>query len=177
MKISRRDFFNQSSGILFAATPFLNTKTALVDVFKSNLVEQKLPDEKNILVLIHLAGGNDWLNTIIPYNDPAYFKLRPNLAIHSNTLLKLNDELAFHPALSEIKTAYDKNAVAIILNCGAVEHDLSHYKAIKQWQYIDTNQNTPRTWQANYAEHISIDLKDMHFPAINVEPHLYKEEN
>jgi uncharacterized protein (DUF1501 family) len=172
MKISRRDFVVHSSGLLFSLAPFFNTKADLLNIPKT-----KLADGRNILVLIHLAGGNDWFNTIIPYNDPAYYRQRPTLAIDANRALQLNNEFAFHPALSELKELYDKKEVAILLNHGLSEHDLSHHKAIKQMQYIDTDQSSPKTWRAGFAELTYSELGDQSFPGINVEPLFYRDES
>ncbi len=177
MKISRRDFFAHSSGLLFSFAPFLNIRSSLLDAQVDYASRTGLSKGKNILVVIHLAGGNDWFNTVIPYNDHTYYSKRPNLAIDSNTVLKLNNDFAFHPALSEIKEIYDRNEVAILLNHGVFEQDLSHHKAIKIMQYRAIDQNHTKTWQARYAELGKNELGDQNFHAINVEPLFYREDN
>lgn len=175
MKISRRNFFARSSGLLFSFAPFFQaTGCHLPNISLSNA---KLADEKNILVLIYLAGGNDWYNTIIPYSDASYYRQRPNLALDSNTVLKLNSQFALHPALSEIKEIYDRDRVALLLNYGVFENHLSHHRATKLIQYMAGDQSLAKTWQARYAELTNEELGDQGFPTINIEPLFYREEN
>ncbi len=173
MKISRRDFVVQSSGLLFSLAPFIGIGPNLLTVDKTNLFETKLSDEKNILVLIYLAGGNDWFNTVIPYNYPDYYRLRPSIAINPETVLKLDNDFSFHPALTEMKSLYDKGDVAVLLNCGVTEHNLSHHKAIQLMQYADGN----KTWQARYAELTLNELGNQSFPTINAEPQIFRDKD
>ena len=121
MKISRRNFIGLSisSGIL----AFYNTK-----VFgSSNLLDKK----KKVLVLIEMRGGNDGLNTIIPYKNPTYFSLRPNISIKNS--LKLNSELGLNPNMRSILPLWEQNKLTFVLGVGWPNPNRSHFLAMDQW--------------------------------------------
>ena len=67
-----------------------------------------------VLVVLQLSGGNDALNTIIPYGDPLYLDNRPNVRIPLDQVLPINDQIGFNPAMAPIKRLYDDGKVAII---------------------------------------------------------------
>ena len=62
---------------------------------------------ERVLVVLSLSGGNDFLNTLIPYTDPIYMDYRRSLAIPGDQVLPLNDELGYHPSMTEMKEIYD----------------------------------------------------------------------
>jgi uncharacterized protein (DUF1501 family) len=71
-----------------------------------------------VLVVLQLSGGNDALNTIIPYSDPLYFDHRSHVRIPEDQVLPINDYIGFHPAMSPLKQLYDRGIVAIIQGIG-----------------------------------------------------------
>src|SRR5690349_16766046 len=75
------------------------------------------PDER-ILVVVQLGGGNDGLNTVIPYGRDEYYRHRPTLGIAKGEILRLNDEIGFHPGLKNFKSIYDEGHVAVIQGVG-----------------------------------------------------------
>jgi uncharacterized protein (DUF1501 family) len=85
------------------------------------------------LVVIQLAGGNDGLNTIIPYNNDLYYNARPKLAITQNTI-KLNDDLGFHPSLAPLRPLFDNGEMSIINNVGYPNPVRSHFRSMDIWQ-------------------------------------------
>lgn len=86
------------------------------------------------LVLLELKGGNDSLNTVIPHRDPLYRQLRPTLAIGSDRILPLDDNLGLHPSLQTVKRLFDKGEVAIMQNVGYERPNLSHFSSIDIWE-------------------------------------------
>lgn len=86
------------------------------------------------LVLVELKGGNDSLNTVIPHRDPLYKQLRPTLAIGSDQVLPLDDNLGLHPALPTLKRLFDKGEVAIMQNVGYERPNFSHFSSIDIWE-------------------------------------------
>jgi uncharacterized protein (DUF1501 family) len=168
MNINRRDFFTHVSKTLFATIPLFGTMTGVLSAPKLFLADAKT--KGNVLVFIHLAGGNDWFNTIIPIKNPDYKKLRPNLALKSENVLKLNDELSLHPGLKFLKTQYDKKELAVLLNYGSREHDLSHLKAVEQISYLDNLLISESTWQKSYADVMNRSGKKNNFPVFSLEP-------
>src|SRR5690349_594014 len=73
---------------------------------------------KRALVVVQLTGGNDGLNTLIPYADSAYYTARPTLGLKDDGIIKLNDQLALHSSLKEFKTMYDNGQMAIVAGSG-----------------------------------------------------------
>ena len=85
------------------------------------------------LILIELKGGNDGLNTVVPYADPHYYKLRPKIALPKNKLLHLNDHLALHPSMKGMKNIFDKGELGIIQGVGYPQPNRSHFRSIEIW--------------------------------------------
>ena len=121
MKFSRRQFIGLTiySGLL----PFYNKFTFA----NPNLKNKK----KSILILIELRGGNDGLNTIIPYKNPIYFSERPNISI--NNYIKLNSELAINPFMKEIMPLWKEKKLTFVLGLGWPKPNRSHFVAMDQW--------------------------------------------
>jgi uncharacterized protein (DUF1501 family) len=89
------------------------------------------------LVVVHLAGGNDGLNTVAPVGDPLYRKLRPGLALAASEALAIDRGLALHPALGGLKTLYEKGQLAVVLGVGYPSPDFSHFRATEIWHSGD----------------------------------------
>ena len=137
MKQTRRDFLKTS----LSSMAFFSTAST-VPLWLSKSAEAActagVPDDR-ILVIYQQAGGNDGLNTVIPYTDPKYYLpeneggLRPNLRI--STGLELGDGLnAFHPKLSRLKSWYDSGNVAVIQNVGYPNPNFSHFISTDLWE-------------------------------------------
>ena len=94
------------------------------------------------LVLFRLHGGNDWLNTLVPYRDPLYRKLRPTLAQPLDKLLPVSDELALHPRLTEFMKMFQAGEVAIVQDAGYPDPNLSHFESAAIWDSGDPKQGT-----------------------------------
>lgn len=115
--IERRRFLQASGALgLFAALPFSGNVMAGTR-------------SERVLVVIHLDGGCDGLNTVIPYADSAYLAARPNLAIPAAEVLPLDSGFGLHPALAGIKAWYDRGQVAIINGVGYPGFSQSHFTA------------------------------------------------
>ena len=86
-----------------------------------------------ILVVLQLTGGNDYLNTIIPYSNPLYYDNRPNLAISQNDVLPIDDNFGFNPTLKPIKDLYDQGKVAVQNGVGYPNPNRSHFRSMDIW--------------------------------------------
>lgn len=93
---------------------------------------QGLQDNR-VLVVVQLEGGNDGLNTVIPYGDDAYYRQRPNIALAAEQLHKLDERMALHPELVELKRLYDDGHLAIVQNVGYPEQNRSHFTSTDIW--------------------------------------------
>lgn len=91
------------------------------------------PHWDRILVLVELKGGNDGLNTVIPFADPAYRKLRPNLGVAREQVVQLSPELGLHPALKALLPAWQERDMALLLGVGYPNPNRSHFRSIEIW--------------------------------------------
>ncbi len=87
----------------------------------------------NLLVLVELKGGNDGLNTVIPYMEPAYYALRPRLAIPRDQALALDATTALHPSLQPLLPLWQAREMAIVQSVGYPDANLSHFRSIEIW--------------------------------------------
>jgi uncharacterized protein (DUF1501 family) len=90
-------------------------------------------DYRKLLVLIELKGGNDGLNTVVPYASPAYYALRPKLAIPRDQVLKLSDSVGLHPALEPLLPMWNRHELAVLEGVGYPSPNLSHFRSIEIW--------------------------------------------
>src|SRR5437660_12884136 len=112
---TRREFLHQSSLLGFGATvPAFLGRTA----FAAPTADK--PGAKDtVLVVVQLTGGNDGLNTVIPFKNADYYKLRPNIAVAKDAGKKVTDDLALHPAMGELANLFtEKAAVGIVQGVG-----------------------------------------------------------
>lgn len=114
-------------------TAFVSVPLLLPGVFKSFQNPDPIKSKRK-LVLIHLNGGNDGYNTIVPYTDPAYYNHRPTIAIPAHEVIKLNNDFGFNPALKSLKPHFDAGNMLIINNVGCPDLDHSHYTSCKIWE-------------------------------------------
>ncbi len=125
--MNRRDF------IKFASLSPLVGMTPEVLFAKA---QQSLANTRSkIVVLLELRGGNDALNTLIPYGDSHYYKLRPSLAIKENALIKLNDgnDMGMHPSLRPLQTYWQNGQLAWIQGLGYPQPNRSHFRSREIW--------------------------------------------
>jgi uncharacterized protein (DUF1501 family) len=111
-----------------------------------------VPDDR-ILVVVQMGGGNDGLNTVIPFTNDAYYRARPNLAVPQKEVIRVTDELGFHPNLAQVKDLYDKGAMAVIQGVGYPNPSRSHFKSMEIWQTADPEGRVVRYgWIGRYFD-------------------------
>lgn len=94
-----------------------------------------------VLVLIELKGGNDGLNTVVPYADPLYTQLRPAIALRADQVLRLDDRTGLHPELRPLLPLWEKNELAIVHGVGYPQPNLSHFRSIEIWDTASGSAN------------------------------------
>ncbi|GAA0527170.1 DUF1501 domain-containing protein [Chitinophaga japonensis] len=116
---------------------------------KGNLV----PPGNKVLVVIQLSGGNDGLNTVIPYRNDIYYKMRPVLGIKREAALSLTDEMGLHPSLTGLKSLYDDGAMGILNNVGYPNPDRSHFRSMDIWHSASESRDYWSTgWIGRYLD-------------------------
>ena len=85
-------------------------------------------NQDSVLVVLQLSGGNDILNTVIPYNDPLYVDNRPNVRIPTDQVIPINDNLGFNPNMAPLKPLWDDGHMAIVQGVGYPNPNRSHFR-------------------------------------------------
>ena len=143
--MKRRDFIKQSS--LASSLFFVPSFVKAFETATKNVLGYKK------LVIIQLSGGNDGLNTIVPYTNDIYYNNRPALAISKSNILKINDELGFHNTLAPLKNLYDKGYLSIINNVGYPNPNRSHFRSTDIWHTAsDSNVYSNTGWLGRYID-------------------------
>jgi uncharacterized protein (DUF1501 family) len=145
---SRRNFLKQS----MLATAGTMLVPQFLKAFEKNAAF--LPSDTNRkLVIVQLSGGNDGLNTIVPYQNDIYYRERPALSIPKEKVLRINDEIGFNPAMAPLQDVFEKGLMTIINNVGYPNPDRSHFRSMDIWHSAsnaDTYQNTG--WIGRYLD-------------------------
>ena len=107
------------------------------------------------LVVLELSGGNDGLNTIIPYADDNYYKFRPNIGIRENKLLKIDDYFGFNPGIVGLESLYKEGNMAIIHGCGYDNPSFSHFTSMAYMHTAAPNSGEEYGWLGRLADHMA----------------------
>ena len=113
---------------------------------------------ERILILVELKGGNDGLNTVVPYADPAYYQLRNSIGIKADEVLKIDARVGLHPELKGMLPLWEKGELGIVQGVGYPSPNLSHFRSIEIWEtsskaneYLDDGW-VSRAMKAGYAK-------------------------
>ncbi|MQG70264.1 MAG: DUF1501 domain-containing protein [SAR202 cluster bacterium] len=101
-----------------------------------------------VLVVVQLSGGNDFMNTVIPYANSTYYDSRPTVAIPHDKVLPINDTLAFHPNMGPFKDLYDDGMVAIVQGIGYPNSNRSHFRGMDIWHTCEPDVVATVGWVA-----------------------------
>ncbi|RMH08778.1 MAG: hypothetical protein D6697_05340, partial [Armatimonadetes bacterium] len=151
-EMSRRQFLKAGLTLVavgLAAPPWL-AQIAHADVQRLRQ-GKRLPND-HILVVLQLTGGNDGLNTVIPYRDALYYQARPTLAIPESQVVPLDERLGLHPALAPLKPLYDQRVLAILQNVGYPNPNRSHFRSMEIWQTADPDGHSRYGWLGRYLD-------------------------
>ncbi|MBX9724164.1 MAG: DUF1501 domain-containing protein [Candidatus Obscuribacterales bacterium] len=173
MSISRRKFLVSGMGAfgaMLAAPQLLNLLAQQAQAAPRTVGSSK------ILILIQLSGGNDGLNTVIPYTDPAYLKLRPAVGIKPEAVIKLNDKVALNPGMDPFADLFKAGKLAIVQGVGYPNPNRSHFRSIEIWQTAEPKKIKDTGWIGRYLDLANSGKSQLDniFPAINVDPILPK---
>ena len=103
-----------------------------------------------VLVILQLGGGNDGLNTLIPYTDGRYYQARPQIGIKAPDVLRLNERVGLNPNLKGIKALWDAGKVAIVEGVGYPNPSYSHFQSVRIWEFADPSMANVEGWLGEY---------------------------
>jgi uncharacterized protein (DUF1501 family) len=109
-------------------------------------------NDDRVLLIVNFQGGNDGLNTVVPYGMPAYYNYRPTLGIAPNDVLRLDATVGLNPALAPLKKMYDAGNVAIVQGVGYPNPDLSHFRSTEIWQTSAPTTYASTGWLGRYLD-------------------------
>jgi len=104
------------------------------------------------LVVVQLSGGNDGLNTLVPYSEQAYYNARPTLALDKNEVLPLTGDVALHPSMTALQSLYKSNDLAIVQGAGYPNPNRSHYESMTIWQTASPDETMQTGWLGRYLD-------------------------
>jgi uncharacterized protein (DUF1501 family) len=108
--------------------------------------------DSSTLVLVTLYGGNDGLNTLIPYADPAYHDARPELSYSATEVKRLDDKLGLNPALGGLHDLYTRGRLAIVRGVGYPKPDRSHFRSMDIWQTAEPDRPGTTGWLGRWLD-------------------------
>src|SRR6266852_3025591 len=156
MAFTRRSLIGR--GALLVASGFLApsfiTRTAMaLDASQSVLGPVALDATKKnrILIVLQLSGGNDGINTLIPFTDPNYAKLRPTLGVAGTDVLRLTDTVGLNPNLSKLKALYDQGKMAVVQGVGYPNPNRSHFRSMDIWHSAHPESFERSGWLGRYV--------------------------
>lgn len=129
MQTNRREFLQRGLGsaALFA------TGSMLPRFLLRSAQAARPQRDRRVLVVVQLTGGNDGLNTVIPFRDDRYHRARPTLRIAPNRALKIDDDLGLHPDMQRLKQVFDSGRLCVLNNVGYPNPDRSHFRSMDIW--------------------------------------------
>tara|TARA_B100000315_G_scaffold151163_1_gene139970 strand:+ start:903 stop:2033 length:1131 start_codon:yes stop_codon:yes gene_type:complete len=107
-----------------------------------------------VLVVLQLTGGNDYLNTVIPYANPLYRDNRPAVGVAEDRIIPLDDHVGFHPEMAPMKTLYDRGDMAIIHGVGYANSPRSHFRSMDIWHTCEPDKLGTEGWLGRAAREI-----------------------
>ncbi|MFN8524937.1 MAG: DUF1501 domain-containing protein [Chloroflexota bacterium] len=157
--ITRRRFLETGATLIstgWAVPSFIAATASLLDPenpLRPKPVEASTPNGR-ILVLLQLGGGNDGINTVIPYGDARYYDatVRPDLAIPANQVLQLSSYVGLHPNLSRLKTRWDRGQVGVVQGVGYPNATRSHFRGTDIWESAVPTRFEASGWVGRYIE-------------------------
>ena len=151
--VSRRKFLQLSGAAAVGAAAPMLTMEDIAHAAQT----RPLPLGTPILIVVTLYGGNDGLNTVVPYADPLYYSSRPDISYAADNILKLDDQLGLNPAMTGIKTMWDQKKVAIVRGVGYPKPDRSHFTSMAIWQSGTPITKLNSGWLGRWVESQEVD--------------------
>ena len=154
---TRREFLRTSmlgAAVSLSLPAFLQKTFFTLDAQAADSAIQTINGKDGpILIVLQLAGGNDGMNTVIPYADDAYYRARPVIAIPRQSVIQLNDHIGLNPKLTGLKGLYDQGNLAILQGVGYPNPNRSHFRSTEIWQTAsDSDKYANYGWIGRYFD-------------------------
>jgi uncharacterized protein (DUF1501 family) len=121
-------------------------------LMRSGFAQATASSKDHLLIVFELSGGNDGLNTVVPYGDDAYYRLRPTLGIAQGKLRKIDERFGFHPAMAGFERLFKDGHMAIVHGCGYDQPSFSHFQSMAWWQTATPNSGNSTGWIGRLAD-------------------------
>jgi uncharacterized protein (DUF1501 family) len=154
---TRREFLRSTllgGAVSWTVPTFLaNTFSVLRSEAADKATQAATGRDSNILVVVQMAGGNDGLNTVVPFANDHYHRARPRIGVTANKVLKLNDEVGLHPNLTGFKELYDAGQLSVIQGVGYPNPNRSHFRSTEIWETAsDADRIEAYGWLGRYFD-------------------------
>ena len=156
---TRREFLRTGmlgGSLCWTVPAFLqNTMLSLHAAADGQLIQGVTGKDGHILVVLQLAGGNDGLNTVIPFGDDDYRRARPTLALRENQVLKLGskEKVGLHPALAGLAKSYEEGYLSVVQGVGYPNPNRSHFRSTEIWATAtDAEKASTTGWIGRYFD-------------------------
>jgi uncharacterized protein (DUF1501 family) len=124
--------------------------------------------KEKVLVVVQLTGGNDGLNTVVPFREDAYYRARPKLALPEDRLLKLDDQFGLHPAMTGLRDLVEKGRFSIVHGVGYPTPNRSHFESMDVWHSCQQKSRREREgWIGRWAAGLGVETSGADSPAIH----------
>lgn len=154
--ISRRSVLKVGASALALGAAGEGLRYGLTPTLARAAAETGKKNER-ILVVLELSGANDGLNTLVPYANDTYYKLRPKIGLPAKSLLKIDDHHGFSGGMKGFEQLYKDGKLAIIHGCGYAQPNFSHFTSMAYWHTAAPNSGQPLGWVGKLADSIRPD--------------------
>lgn len=151
IELTRRDFFRNAAvySALGGIAPQFLTRT--VEASRESISGF---ENDRVLVVVQMSGGNDGLNMLVPHSDDAYYRARPKLGLKKDSLIRINDDLAFSDTCAGLKGLYDDGLLSVVQGIGYPNPERSHFRSMEIWHTAsDSDAFESRGWIGRYFDH------------------------
>ncbi len=154
---TRREFLRTTvlgSALSWTVPAFLmDTFAALQSQAADSATQIATGKDSTILVVLQMAGGNDGINTVVPYSSDFYHKARPKIGLNAQQILKVNDDIGFHGSLGGFKNLYDSGNLAVVQGVGYPNPNRSHFRSTEIWQTASDSERIEKYgWIGRYFD-------------------------
>ena len=130
-------------------------------------------DNSPVLVVLQMTGGNDYLNSVIPYNDPMYYDYRPTVGIAQEDVLPLDDQVGFHPEMASLKNIFDAGDMAVIHGVGYENSPRSHFRSMDIWHTCEPDTLGTEGWLGKVVREIDPSKENV-VTAVSMGPSMFR---